>query len=125
MAPLPDENANHHQAEFDAMVLEFYDTVDKIEKKTDELLEEARKRVEESKELVQSLRPLILQLSQRLSSPQQSSVNDDARQPTVEDNAISRARFQSLTKKVQDETATSNEEREFFTLRREFFPEGM
>jgi anaerobic C4-dicarboxylate transporter len=43
--------------------------------------------------------------------------------PGAEDNAISRARFQFLTERVQDGTATSNEESEFMTLRREFFRE--
>jgi hypothetical protein len=55
--------------------------------------------------------------------------------PKAKDNAISRARFQMkdwainlarfqfLTKKVQDGTATLNEEKEFITLRSEFFPE--
>ena len=37
-----------------------------------------------------------------------------------QDRAIYFARFQSLTEKVQDGTATSNEEKEFFALRREF-----
>lgn len=125
MARISHENVDHYQAEFDAIVLDFYETVDEIEKKTDELLEEARdKTVEEGRKLVQRLNSLNLRFSQRLSSPLQPSVNDDARQPRAEDNAISRARFQSLTKKVQDGTATSNEGKEFLTLRREFFPEG-
>lgn len=42
----------------------------------------------------------------------------------LKDWAINLARFQFLTKKVQDGTATSNEEKEFMTLRSEFFPEG-
>jgi hypothetical protein len=42
----------------------------------------------------------------------------------MEDWTINSARFQSLTKKVQDGTATSNEEKEFMTLRSGFFPEG-
>jgi hypothetical protein len=48
---------------------------------------------------------------------------DDVRRPLClrpQVRAIYLARFQSLTEKVQDGTATSNEEKEFFALRREF-----
>jgi hypothetical protein len=44
--------------------------------------------------------------------------------PQLKDWAIDLTRFQSLTERMQEGTATINEEREFMTLRREFFPEG-
>ncbi|MGD0396512.1 MAG: hypothetical protein ABSB26_06340 [Nitrososphaerales archaeon] len=138
------DNVERYQAEFDAMVLEFYDAVDKTEKKAfnicdsieeddptnaderiDEVMEETRGKIcEEGGKLARRLNSLNLRLSQRVSSSLLLSISNDVGQPVVEAFAVKLARFQFLTESVQDGTATSNEEREFMTYRREFFPEG-
>ena len=105
------ENLEKYQAEFGAMILEFYDAVDKIEKKAfdicdsieedaptdadekmDEVLREARERIlKESGRLSEKLNSLNLQSSQWL-----PSINDVVGPSRVEDNVISQARFQFL-----------------------------
>lgn len=137
------ENVEQYQAEFDAMVRDFYDAVDEIEKeafdacdaieednptdaneKMDEALGEARERVlKESGRLAERLNSLNLRFSQGLSSFLLPSIDEDVGSPRVEDWSISWARFQFLTERVQNGTATSNEVKEFMTLRRELFPE--
>jgi len=126
------------------MVREFYEAVDEIEKEAfdacdaieeddptdadeemDKALGEARKRVlKESGRLAERLNSLNLRFSQGLSSLLLPSIEDEVGSPRVEDWSISWARFQFLTERVQDGTATSNEVKEFMTLRRELFPEG-
>lgn len=125
------------------MVRDFYDAVNEIEKeafdacdtieeddptdageKMDEALGEARERIlKESGRLAERLNSLNLRFSQGLSSFLLPSTSDDVGPPRVEDWDINWIRFQFLTERVQSGTATSNEEKEFMTLRREFFPE--
>jgi hypothetical protein len=103
------EGVDQYQAEFDAIIVDFRDAVDEIEKrafsicdsieeddstdayeKTDEVLGEARERIlKESGRLAERLNSLNLRPSWRLPSD-----SDDVGQPRVKDNAISSARFQ-------------------------------
>ena len=124
MTSISDENVDEYQAEFDAMILGLYDAFDEIERKTDELLEEVSKTVEEGRKLVQKVNSINLRFSQKASSSLQPSIDDGTGQPRMEDNAIIRARFQSLTEKVQDGKATPNERNEFEMLRRWLFSES-
>jgi hypothetical protein len=137
------ENVEQYQVEFDAIVADFYDAADEIEKEAfeacetaaeedpagadeeiDEALGEARERIlKEGERLTDRLNSLNLRFSHGLSSFLPSSINDEG-PPRVADSSISWARFQFLTERVQYGTATTNERREFITLRREFFPGG-
>ena len=103
------EGVDQYQSEFDAIVLDFRDAVDEIEKKafsicdsieednptdayekTDEVLGEARERIlRESGKLAERLNSLNLRPSWRLQSN-----NDVERQPRAEGNAISGVTFQ-------------------------------
>lgn len=110
------ENVDKYQAEFDAIVLDFRDAANKIEKeafdicdsieeanptdadeKIDEVLGEARVRIlKESGRLTERLNSLNLQPQWRLSSFSSPSSDDDIGPSRLEDNVISQARFQSL-----------------------------
>lgn len=136
------ENVDQYQLEFDANVRDFYDAADEIEKeafddcdtieddsadagdKTDEVLREARKRIlKEAERLAEKLNSLNLRFSQGLSSSPLPSIDGEVGLTRAEVWNIGWVRFQFLIERVQNGTATSNEVKEFVTLRREFFPE--
>jgi hypothetical protein len=131
------EGVDQYQAEFDAIILDFRDAVDEIEKrafstcdsieegnptdadeKMHEVLGEARERIlKESGRLAERLNSLNLWSSWRLPS------NNNLGQPRMENNAISSARFQFLRAWICSEGCGRLEGAEEYERHRTLYPD--